>query len=79
MLQDSIIIIYYVTLFSLTHPLWLLIQGLIYVSTAYSNCTVKEISERLYPVTHDPDEVIDLVQTLSDRELLEITPKWVII
>ncbi|XP_059484431.1 putative fatty acyl-CoA reductase CG5065 [Neocloeon triangulifer] len=51
------------------------LESLIYVSTAYSNCTIQETRERLYPIDCSPEEVINMVETFPDEALEKITKR----
>lgn len=52
-------------------------QALLHVSSAYANSDKVKVDEIIYPLQEDPDKVINLVSTLKDEDLDEITPKWV--
>jgi hypothetical protein len=41
------------------------------VSSAFVNCTRKEVKEELYPVEHDPDKIIDQVLGTTDEKEME--------
>lgn len=55
--------------------LMLRLEVLVFVSTAYSNCQLDEIDEVLYPLPHDPDDVLKLHEILDDDSLEKLTPK----
>ena len=49
-------------------------QALVYVSTAYCNCVVKDtIREEVYPSARDPDQVIRDVLSMSPEAAKEAT------
>jgi hypothetical protein len=51
-------------------------QSLIYVSTAYSNCTLNETRERLYPTDHSPLDIIEFVENNTTDVLESATKKY---
>ncbi|XP_069698280.1 putative fatty acyl-CoA reductase CG5065 isoform X2 [Periplaneta americana] len=56
------------------------IVALVYVSTAYSNCSLKEIDEKVYPPPHDPRRLTECVNWMSETDFQSIEPtiigKW---
>jgi fatty acyl-CoA reductase len=50
---------------------------LVFVSTAFSNCQLDEIEEKLYPLPHDPDDIINLYNTLDAESLESLVPKLI--
>lgn len=49
------------------------------MSSAYVNANLKvQVDEVLYPAPGDAEKVIGLVTSLSDAELEDLTPKYVI-
>jgi fatty acyl-CoA reductase len=54
------------------------VQALIHVSSAYVNSNRKGGAEEIvYPAPEDAEKVTDLVASLSDEALNELTPKYV--
>ncbi|XP_021926222.1 putative fatty acyl-CoA reductase CG5065 isoform X2 [Zootermopsis nevadensis] len=52
------------------------IKALVYVSTAYCNCTLGSvILEQVYPAKYDPNYVIELVQNKSPEETRNLTAR----
>ncbi|XP_014485912.1 PREDICTED: putative fatty acyl-CoA reductase CG5065, partial [Dinoponera quadriceps] len=47
------------------------LKSFIYVSTAYANCQVKHVEERVYKYLINPEELITLVQTSSENMINE--------
>lgn len=47
---------------------------LVYVSTAYSQCPLKEIEEKVYPPPHDPRRLTECVTWMSEKEFQSIEP-----
>ena len=52
---------------------------MLHVSSAYANANRSSAEEVLYPAPYDADKVIDLVSSLNDSALEEITPTYVIL
>lgn len=50
------------------------LKGLLHVSSAYANANRNFAEEVLYPAPYDTDKIIDLVSSLNDSALEEITP-----
>lgn len=50
-------------------------QALLHVSSAYANSDKVNVDEIIYPLQEDPDKLINLVSSLKDEALDEITPK----
>ncbi|KAJ4442001.1 hypothetical protein ANN_11865 [Periplaneta americana] len=50
------------------------IVALVYVSTAYSNCSLKEIDEKVYPPPHDPRRLTECVNWMSETDFQSIEP-----
>lgn len=48
-------------------------QAFIHVSTAFNNLDQNEIAEEIYPATLDPQNLMDLVDSMDDRLLASIT------
>lgn len=51
------------------------LKSVIHVSTAYSNCIHMCIEEKFYEPTIEPDKLINLVETMDDSLLEDITPR----
>ncbi|KAJ9597823.1 hypothetical protein L9F63_011318 [Diploptera punctata] len=51
-----------------------LIMALVYVSTAYSQCPLTEIEEKVYPPPHDPKRLSECVDWLSEKDFHSIEP-----
>lgn len=69
----------FVTLLFGLHNL-LILQVFIHVSTAYSNCPLREIDERFYEPQCDPYKMIELAERVDRKEmdsetLVILTPK----
>ncbi|KAI1289356.1 putative fatty acyl-CoA reductase [Halotydeus destructor] len=47
---------------------------LVHVSTAFSNCNLKVIDEKLYPVPIEPEMLIDMYRTLTPEGLEKVAP-----
>lgn len=50
------------------------VQSIVYVSTAYGNCHLNEIKEKIYPVVNDQDVEVylkQLIEKYSDHDLCE--------
>lgn len=45
------------------------LESFIHVSTAYSNCHLTDIDEKVYQLDHDPDQVIAACKVLDDNAL----------
>lgn len=52
-------------------------QAFVHFSTAYSNCTVKEIGERFYTPPMRWTDLVQLVDSLDERAIDMITPMYV--
>ena len=50
---------------------------LVFVSTAFSNCQLNEIDEQLYPLPHEPEDIINLYKTLDAESLESLVPKLI--
>lgn len=48
---------------------------MVHVSSAYVNSYLKEADEKLYPVHEDAEKIIDLVNSLKDDALEQLTDK----
>lgn len=51
------------------------LKSIMHVSTAYSNCYLKTIEEKIYPPPIDYKKVIVLGENLPEKILDSITPK----
>lgn len=51
------------------------LKSLMHVSTAYSNCHLKTIEEKIYPPPLDYKKVIALAENMPEKILDTITPK----
>ncbi|XP_062560807.1 putative fatty acyl-CoA reductase CG8306 [Armigeres subalbatus] len=51
------------------------LKSMVHVSSAYVNSYLKEADEKLYPVHEDAEKIIDLVNSLSDDALEQLTDK----
>ncbi|XP_054167680.1 putative fatty acyl-CoA reductase CG5065 [Oppia nitens] len=51
----------------------LALEALVHVSTAYAFCQHSDLEERIYPMTVSPEEVINAVETMNDKELTRYT------
>lgn len=51
------------------------LEALVHVSSAFVNSFLLETEEILYPAPEDPEKIIHLAETLSDKELKELEPK----
>ena len=50
---------------------------MVYVSTAYCNCTLQDtVRERVYPSAHDPDTIIRIVHDTDPEALKDMTPRY---
>ena len=52
-------------------------QAFVHFSTAYSNCTMKEIGERFYPPPMRWTDLVQLIDSLDERTVEMITPMYV--
>ena len=53
-------------------------QALVHVSSAYVNSNRKgRVEEVVYPAPENAEKVIDLIASLSDEALTDLTPKYV--
>nr|XP_032525578.1 fatty acyl-CoA reductase wat-like [Danaus plexippus plexippus] len=50
------------------------LRALVHISTAYSNCPLKEIDEKFYESPLSAEKMIDLVESMDDKTLNTITP-----
>nr|QLI61999.1 fatty acyl-CoA reductase 9 [Streltzoviella insularis] len=50
------------------------LKALVHISTAYSNCTLNVIEEKFYDSAVPGEKLIDLVETLDEKILNNITP-----
>ncbi|CAG0905065.1 unnamed protein product, partial [Cyprideis torosa] len=48
--------------------------AMVHVSTAFSNCDIPEIEEKIYPQEIDPDGLIDCLNWMSNDFLEKVTP-----
>lgn len=48
---------------------------MVHISSAYVNSFLEKTEEVLYPLSEDPEKVIQLAETLTDDVLDELTPK----
>lgn len=46
------------------------------MSTAFSNLDRKEIQEEVYPCKYDPVKLIDLLDSLDDDAIRNLTPQY---
>jgi hypothetical protein len=53
------------------------IQAFVHFSTAYSNCTMKEIGERFYTPPLRWTDLTQLIDSLDERTIEMITPMYV--
>nr|XP_016995501.2 putative fatty acyl-CoA reductase CG5065 [Drosophila takahashii] len=51
------------------------LQALVHVSTSYCQCNESVLEERAYPAPQNPYSIIEMVETMDDAALAEITPK----
>lgn len=51
------------------------LKVLVHVSTSYCQCNETVLEERAYLAPQDPFKIMDLVETMDDNALAEITPK----
>lgn len=49
--------------------------ALVYVSTAYCNCHRKELDEKIYPVSKNYEEYMEILKVENDNFIQQITPK----
>ncbi|XP_064480331.1 fatty acyl-CoA reductase 1-like [Ornithodoros turicata] len=47
----------------------------VHVSTAYCNCNVKDVEEKVYPAPLDPAHLLDMVEWMDESLLESLTPK----
>jgi alcohol-forming fatty acyl-CoA reductase len=47
----------------------------VHISSAYVNAYMLDVEEKLYPCHEKAEKLIDLINTLSDDALDELTPK----
>lgn len=50
------------------------LEALVHVSTAYCNCDRQNVAEEIYPLTTEPEDVINLTKTLDDATVDDLTP-----
>ncbi|KAJ0182885.1 hypothetical protein K1T71_000861 [Dendrolimus kikuchii] len=50
------------------------LKALVHISTAYSNCTIQKIDEKFYESSLPGDKLIDLVETMNEKVINNITP-----
>ncbi|XP_049883818.1 fatty acyl-CoA reductase wat-like [Pectinophora gossypiella] len=50
------------------------LRAMVHISTAYSNCPMKNIEEKFYDSPMPGDKLIDLVETMDQKTLNNITP-----
>ncbi|XP_025261932.1 putative fatty acyl-CoA reductase CG5065 isoform X2 [Camponotus floridanus] len=53
------------------------LQAFIYLSTAFCHVDQKEIDERIYDSSNDPEDILKLVQYLNEDTIDRITPKLI--
>ncbi|CAK9304090.1 unnamed protein product [Gordionus sp. m RMFG-2023] len=53
------------------------LTSLVHVSTAYSNCHLKFIDEKIYPLSTHPSKILDLLDWFDDDILMKITPNLI--
>ena len=53
------------------------LDAFIHVSTAYANCDRKQIDEIIYPPPMEPDNIIKMLEWLSDDQAQELTPSLI--
>nr|CAD7460311.1 unnamed protein product [Timema tahoe] len=51
------------------------LKAFIHVSTAYAHCTLSRIEEKFYPSPHSFDQLMAIIQNLTDQELEKIAPE----
>ncbi|KAL7727826.1 hypothetical protein ACLKA6_019762 [Drosophila palustris] len=51
------------------------LEALVHVSTSYCQCNERVLEERAYPAPQNPFTIIEMVETMDDAALAEITPK----
>ncbi|XP_050530982.1 putative fatty acyl-CoA reductase CG5065 [Daktulosphaira vitifoliae] len=51
------------------------LEAFVHVSTAYCNCNRKEVEEHMYPISSDPDKIVQCVNCLDEKLLESITPQ----
>ncbi|EDV94977.1 putative fatty acyl-CoA reductase CG5065 [Drosophila grimshawi] len=51
------------------------LQALVHVSTSFCQCNEGSVEERAYPAPQNPFDIIEMVETMDDAALAEITPK----
>ncbi|XP_026331281.1 fatty acyl-CoA reductase wat-like [Hyposmocoma kahamanoa] len=49
------------------------LKAMVHISTAYSNCTIKDIDEKYYDSPVPAEKLIDMVETLDEKTLNGIT------
>lgn len=52
---------------------FVLIQVLVHVSTAYSNCNRYEVDEKIYPVSWDADKLVQATYWMNEELIAEHT------
>jgi hypothetical protein len=52
-------------------------QAFVHFSTAYSNCTIKEIGERFYSPPLRWTDLVQLTESLDEKTIEMITPTYV--
>lgn len=60
---------------SIKNQIFFFLQSMVHVSSAYVNAYMLEAEEKLYPAPQEAEKLIDLVNTLSDEAIAELTPK----
>lgn len=50
------------------------LKSFAYVSTTYCQCNESVLEEHAYPAPQNPYEIIEMIKTLNDQSLAEITP-----
>ncbi|OQV24145.1 Fatty acyl-CoA reductase 1 [Hypsibius exemplaris] len=50
------------------------LEAIVHVSTAYSNCHLKKIEEKIYPSPIQPNQLIDALQWMDEGVLKAMTP-----
>jgi len=53
------------------------LECVVFVSTAFSNCQLNEIDEKIYPLPHEPEAIIGLFESLDMEALETLVPKLI--
>jgi fatty acyl-CoA reductase len=54
------------------------LQAFVHISTAYSNCIIKEIDERFYLPAQRWTDMVQLMDSLDQETIETITPMYVL-